>query len=83
MADDFDSNFMKLLRSRRSPAGDLYLTRTMADQLFRVMEINERILANKNEIIEGQKWLIQIYRGKANANVNSDDSDGGGSSGEG
>lgn len=68
---DEEKNFVGTLRKMRSPAGDLYLPPTFADQLFRWMEIVEGMLKNRDEQVASYKEIIAIYKGESNA-LNTD-----------
>lgn len=59
-----DAHLVKSLKSRRSPAGYLYLSRTSADQLFRWIECVESILKTQDESISKLKELVELYKRK-------------------
>jgi hypothetical protein len=54
------SEFVEVLKRARSPCGDLFVPKNMADQLFRYIEITEGQVKAGEEAIELLKQIMRM-----------------------
>lgn len=63
------SEFVEVLKRARSPSGDLFVSKHIADQLFRYIEITERQIASGQEAIELLKQVMKMAGEVENSTV--------------
>lgn len=54
------SELLKLLKSAQSPGGDLYLTKTHADQLIRWVEISTKMIEAGDAAIRELRQILEL-----------------------
>ncbi len=54
------NELLKLLKTARSPGGDLYLTKTHADQLIRWVEISNKMIDAGDAAIRELKQILEL-----------------------